>query len=487
MAALVIEVDSGDIIAYIGNSEAKKNNEDNANMVDIITAKRSSGSVIKPMLYALLQDKGYILPNTLIPDTPTKFGSYTPKNFSLRYDGAVPASDALARSLNIPSIKMLQLMTYQQFYDYLPKYGLTSINKGADHYGLSIILGGAEIRLEEVASAYAGMARTINHYNEYDGMYLLDDFKKASYNRDRAKQSEKRYDKSPVISAAAAWLTFKALLKVRRPDQETGWDSFLSANQIAWKTGTSYGFRDAWAVGVTPKYVVAVWAGNADGEGRPGLIGVKAAAPLMFDIFSTLPRSDWFIQPSDEMEQISVCKHSGYRASSNCVLLDTIWVKREGLKTKACPYCKLIHLDKTGKYRVNSQCEKVSNMIHKSYFILPPVMEWYYKKVNPYYKRLPPYRSDCHAEEEETVMQIIYPEKNTSVFIPREMGGIKGQVIFEAAHSDESTHLYWHIDNNYIATTFGKHQIEVSPQPGKHILRLIDDAGNSIKREFIVK
>lgn len=485
MAALVIGVNTGNIIAYVGNSEPK-NSLDNANMVDLITAQRSSGSIIKPMLYALLQDKGYILPNTLIADTPIKFGSYAPKNFSLRYDGAVPASDALARSLNIPSVKMLQIMTYQQFYDYLPKYGLTSVNKGADHYGLSIVLGGAEVRLEEVASAYAGMARIINHYNTLDGMYLMDDFKKASYNNERPKQSGIRYDTPPVISAAASWLTFKALLKVRRPEQETGWDSFLSANKIAWKTGTSFGFRDAWAVGVTPKYVVAVWAGNADGEGRPGLLGVKAAAPLMFDIFSKLPRSDWFAQPVDEMERIRVCKHSGYRASQDCASIDTIWAKREGLKTKACPYCKLIHLDKTGKYRVNSQCEEVSNMIHKSYFVLPPVMEWYYKKVNPYYKRLPPYRHDCKSGD-EMVMQIIYPEKNTEVFIPREMGGIKGQLIFEAAHSDEAAHVHWHIDNDYIATTVGKHQVEVAPMPGKHTLRLIDDDGNTIKREFIVK
>lgn len=485
LSAIVVDVVFGKICAYVGNSDVKEG-ENNANMVDVNIANRSSGSIIKPMLYALLQQKGYILPKTIIPDTPSKFGSYTPKNFSLRYDGAVPADDALARSLNIPAVKMLQMMTVQHFYDYLPRYGITTINKGADHYGLSIILGGAEVKLEEVVSAYTGMARTIYHYNNNDGIYYEDDFNKVTYFNSGLKRNEKAVDNPPVISAAAAWLTFKALLKVKRPEQETGWDSFLSANKIAWKTGTSFGFRDAWAVGVTPRYVVGVWAGNADGEGRPGLLGVKAAAPLMFDIFNTLQRSDWFVQPVDEMEKIRVCKHSGYRASRDCADVDSIWVMREGLKTQACPFCRLVHLDSSGKFRVTSDKEKISNMIHKSYFTLPPIMEWYYKRVNPYYKSLPPYREDCTVLDEGS-MDIIYPEKNTSVFIPREMGGIRGKVLFEAAHSFDNACIYWHIDNRYITSTIGKHQIEVAATQGEHILTIIDEFGNSMSRKFFIK
>jgi len=485
MAAIVVSVDSGDILAYVGNSKSKKGSND-GNMVDIITSERSSGSIIKPMLYALLQQKGYILPNTLIPDTPAKFGSYAPKNFSLRYDGAVPACDALARSLNIPSVNMLKMMTVQYFYDCLPKYGISTINKGADHYGLSIILGGAEVNLEEVASVYAGMARTINHYNNYDGTYFRNDFRTANYYKSINTINPELFDSPQVVSAAASWLTFKALLKVKRPEQETGWDSFLSANNIAWKTGTSFGFRDAWAVGVTPKYVVGVWAGNADGEGRAGLLGVKAAAPLMFDMFSYLPTTEWFPQPVDEMEQVLTCKHSGYRASRNCLNKDTTWIMRGGLKTKVCPFCKTVHLDESENFRVNSSCEDVSKIVHKSFFVLPPVMEWYYKKVNPYYITLPPYRKDCIAND-EVVMEIIYPEKNAAFFIPKGMGGVKGKVIFEAAHNVEDTKIYWHIDNSFIATTEGKHQIEVAPVKGVHTLTLIDEIGNTVSREFLVK
>jgi penicillin-binding protein 1C len=485
MAAIVIDIESGNILSYVGNSK-RKGKEDNGNMVDIITSERSSGSIIKPMLYALLQQKGYILPNTIIPDIPTKFGSYAPKNFSLHFDGAVSASRALARSLNIPSVKMLQMMTVEQFYDYLPKFGIKTVDRGADHYGLSIILGGAEVTLEQVASAYAGMARIIKHYNSNDGAYFKGDFAKARYIK-REKQEEKKECVSPpVINAAASWLTFKALLQVKRPEQETGWDSFLSANKIAWKTGTSYGFRDAWAVGLNSKYVVGVWAGNADGEGRPGLLGVKSAAPLMFDVFSNLSQEEWFAQPVEEMEQVIVCKHSGYRASTNCALKDTLWVMIEGDKTRTCPFCKIIHLDKNENYRVNSICEDVQNMRHESYFILPPVMEWYYKKINPYYKNLPPYRDDCVSNDEKA-MDIIYPEKNTSVFIPKGMGGIRGKVIFEVAHSINNATIHWHIDNIYIRSTTSTHQIEVQPSKGKHILTLIDEFGNTITRKFVVK
>lgn len=485
MSALVVDVKSGNILAYVGNCNYNSNAND-GNMVDIITSKRSSGSIIKPILYALIQQKGYILPNTLIPDIPIKFGSYAPKNFSLQYDGAVAAGDALARSLNIPSVNMLKIMTVGHFYDSLPSFGITTVNKGADHYGLSIILGGAEVTLEEVASVYSGMARTLNHYNEHDGMYYNNDFEKIKYIKEDISKENTKLDNPKIVSAAAIWLTFKALLKVKRPEEETGWDSFLSANNIAWKTGTSYGFRDAWAVGVTPKYVVAVWAGNADGEGRAGLVGVKAAAPLMFDIFSNLPSSNWFIQPVDEMEQVLTCKHSGYRASSNCIDIDTTWIMREGLRTSVCPYCKIIHLDKSERFRINSSCNDFTEHKQKSFFILPPIMEWYYKKNNPNYKTIPPYRSDC-KENDENLLDIVYPDNNTSIFIPKEMGGNRAKIIFEAAHRIENTTIYWHIDNHYIGETRERHQIEVAPSRGIHTLTLIDEYGNSMKRKFEVK
>ncbi len=484
-SAIVVEVSTGNVVAYVGNSFCNRS-DDNGNMVDINMAPRSSGSIIKPVLYCLMQDKGYMLPNTLLPDIPIRFGNYCPKNFSLKYDGAVPASKALARSLNVPAVQMLKTCGVNQFYDYLKRLGLTTLNRPASQYGLSLILGGAEVNLFELVGLYRGMAKTLLDYNNNDGTYYTNTYTKPNFYNNINLPERKKIDGKGVLSAGAIWLCFKALLDVERPDEEAGWQSFKSSQQIAWKTGTSFGFRDAWAVGITPDYVVGVWAGNADGEGRSGLTGVRAAAPLMFDIFSMLPESGWFKKPIDEMVKIPVCSKSGYRVAHDCDCCDTVWACEAGLKTVSCPYHKVVHLDKECKYRVNSNCEEVSDMVHKSWFVLPPVMEWYYKKINPFYLSLPPFRIDCNREE-ECPMQLIYPHKNLSVFVPKDMGGEKSKIIFEAAHSVEGAAIYWHIDENFLEKTIGKHQVEVSPNSGKHLITLVDEFGNILRREITVK
>jgi penicillin-binding protein 1C len=182
--------------------------------------------------------------------------------------------------------------------------------------------------------------------------------------------------------------------EVERPDAEGNWELFDNARTIAWKTGTSFGFRDAWAVGVNSRYAVGVWVGNADGEGRPGLIGVEKAAPILFDVFNILPNNaEWFYQPFDDMMRIEVCKKSGYRASEMCEK-DTVWGCKNGIKVKQCPYHKMVNLDKTEKYQVTSACEEPFNMAHKNWFLLPPLEEYYYRPKHPEYILPPTYRPD---------------------------------------------------------------------------------------------
>ncbi len=275
LAALVADVQTGHILAYVGNVQLA--GKDNQNMVDMIRAQRSTGSILKPYLYALMIDKGELLPNQLVPDIPTHIGDFAPKNFDLKYYGAVPAQRALARSLNIPAVRMLQEYGVSRFYHDLQDMGMTSLNFPPDHYGLTLILGGAEARLMDLCAIYASMGRTLNHFNS-EGGYISNGFHSLSFTT--AKKTKAHSDNSK-LSAGAIWNTFEAMREVNRPMQEQGWQKFYSSQPIAWKTGTSFGFRDAWAIGVTPGYVVGVWAGNADGEGRPGLTGVTAAAPVL--------------------------------------------------------------------------------------------------------------------------------------------------------------------------------------------------------------
>lgn len=482
-AAIVVEVNTGQVVVYAGNllsnGQLVKGND-----VDIIRSPRSTGSILKPFLYASMLKEGLLLPNTLVPDIPMQIGGFIPENYSLTYDGAVPAKRALARSLNIPAVKMLQSYGYDQFYALLRKIGMTTLTKPADHYGLALILGGAEARLWDLTGIYASMARRLNHFNGSSQGYSAADFHQPVYLFSEPKKESPVTGQAQWFDAASIWLTFEAMIEVARPDEELQWQRFSSSEKIAWKTGTSFGNRDAWSIGVTPGYVVGVWVGNASGEGRPGLTGIGVAAPILFDIFKSLPGSGWFRTPYEEMTQIPVCRYSGYRASAICEPVDTVWVQKTGLKTATCPFHQLVHLDKTGKFQVNSGCESPENMKHVAWFVLPPVQEWYFKSRNPFYNVLPPFKPGCQPGNETRSMEMIYPKNNSSMYIPVDLGGKPGSAVFKVAHRNPAQMIYWHLDDKFMGTTTTIHQMALSPVRGNHRLTLIDQNGEALTIKF---
>ena len=486
-AALVIEVETGNIIAYAGN--IPKAGNDHGEQVDIIKAPRSTGSILKPFLYSFMLQEGEILPEMLISDVPTTIGGYRPENFHQSFDGRVSAKKAIIRSLNIPLVKMLQDYTYEKFHFGLNNIGFTTINRSPDHYGLTLILGGAEANLWEITNAYTSMSRTVNHFYQNDGRYDPKDFRKPNYifGKKSPKTPKDQLEiEAPFINASASWLAFEAMRNVERPNSEGDWESFSNSNTIAWKTGTSFGFRDAWAVGVTPKYAVGVWAGNTDGEGRPGLIGVRAAAPILFDIFGLLPSSNWFEQPIDEMVELPICKQSGFRATAICEV-DSVWVPEAGVKAVSCPFHKHIHLDKNTGLQVHSDCESPSQMEHVPWFILPPVEEYYFKPHQPNYKVLPKFRSDCQENASTLTnnpMQLIYPKVLTKIYVPVDLDGELSRTVFKVAHRSPSQTIHWHLNESYLGSTTDFHEMELKPDAGKHLLTLVDENGHRLERSF---
>jgi penicillin-binding protein 1C len=484
MAVLVLNVEKGEVLAYVGNT-SKRGKENHGNQVDVIRANRSTGSILKPILYASMLHEGELLPKSLVPDIPTQIAGYSPKNFNLNYDGAVQADKALSRSLNVPAVRMLRDYGVERLHFLLQKMGMKSLNRPAGHYGLSLILGGAEGSLWNLSGIYASMARILNHYNEMDGGYFSQDIHAPTYVF-RNETGAERKESQALLGAASIYQTFTALLEVNRPDGENGWQSFSSSQKIAWKTGTSFGFRDAWAIGCTPKYVVGVWVGNADGEGRPGLTGVSVAAPVMFDVFGLLPAGKWFEMPYDDMEKAVVCRESGMLAGRWCNHRDTVQVTKSGLGSKVCPYHKLVHLDTSKRYRVNGGCERVSKMIHQSWFVLPPAMEWYYKNRNPLYRMLPPYRDDCSGISDQKPMELIYPRGNDRIFIPVQLDGARGKVVVELAHQNPEVEVFWHLDGVYLGTTYQSHQMEINPDEGEHLLTFMDEEGNTLYKKITI-
>jgi penicillin-binding protein 1C len=479
-AVLVIDVKTGLTLAYHGNIP-NNDSRDHGEMVDLVMAPRSTGSILKPFLFAAMLQDGLILPNTLIPDIPTQIGGFVPENYNLTYDGAVPASQALARSLNIPAVKMLQTYTYQQFYVLLKRAGVTSLSKPAGHYGLSIILGGAEARLWDLAGIYASMSRTLNRFNET--RFPGSSFTAPGYYN--SKKTKYQSVSSP-FDAASIFLTFEAMNEVTRPGEELQWRQLSASRRIAWKTGTSFGNRDAWSIGVTPEFVVAVWVGNASGEGRPGLTGIGMAAPVLFEVFKVLPVTSWFRMPEEAMVRIPVCRYSGYRATAICEFTDSVWIAKAGARTASCPFHQIVHLDSTGKWQVTSACEAPGKMLHQSWFVLPPVQEWYFRNKNPFYKTLPPFRSDCGSYSGRRNMDLIYPKNNSILYIPTDLNGQPGKAIFRAVHREAGNTVYWHLDEQFMGTTRAIHQLPLAPSHGAHLLTLTDQHGETLSIHFEV-
>lgn len=480
IGVLVLDVKNRKVLAYVGNSPTDNEHQKD---VDVIDKPRSTGSILKPFLYTAMLDAGDILPNTLVADIPTQIASYNPKNFDLEYDGAVPASKALSRSLNVPSVRMLKDFGLDRFHHYVKELGLTDIKHNANHYGLSLILGGAESNLWDLCKSYAAMSSTINHYDETGGKYYSNEFVNPMYLTDREVDFGKLSTEKTIFDAGSIYMTYQSLKEVNRPEGEENWEFFDSSKEIAWKTGTSFGFRDAWAIGSTKDYVVGVWVGNADGEGRPGLVGVSTAAPILFEVFDVLPRSKWFTKPFDELEKIPVCSKSGYRASEICKQRDSVFVQRAGLKTKACPYHLWVHLDENEQYQVNSSCYPINKMKHTSWFVLPPLEAFYYQLKNPSYKTLPSFLTGCMSSD-KAVMDFIYPKESVTVFLPKDFDENTNQLVFSLAHNLSDIRVFWYLDEKFMGTTQTFHELALRPKAGKHIVTVVDELGNELKRNI---
>lgn len=275
------------------------------------------------------------------------------------------------------------------------------------------------------------------------------------------------------------------MAEVGRPDIDASWQRLGNAQKIAWKTGTSFGFRDGWAIGVSGNYVVGVWVGNVDGEGRPGLTGISTAAPILFEIFGSLPKSNWVKIPATDLKQVIVCRQSGCLASTYCNETKKEWIPKQSNVSIACTYHKPIHLDASGAYRVTDACVSPMEMKTILWFVLPPVQEYYFKTKNPGYKSLPPYKIGCEPLIEKS-MEMIYPKAGTVIYVPYELSGEQGGTIFEIAHRNPSNTVFWHLDDVLVGTTSDIHQLGLSPAKGKHMLSLSDNTGETLNIPFEV-
>ena len=456
MAMLVMEVETGDVLVYVGNTGFFNATGKNV-YVDMARAKRSSGSLLKPFLFAGMLDRGMIFPHSLLIDIPTQIQNYAPENNNGKYEGAIEASEALTKSLNVPFVRALREYGIPPFLELLKKCGFTTFNRKPEEYGLPLILGGAEITLYEACSVYAGLARCAS------GLLATDeDF---------------------PISQGAAYITLNELTSGKRPYDEAFWESFVGKQKIAWKTGTSDGYKDAWSIGVTPKYVVGVWAGNADGVGRPEIKSHIATLPLMFEVFNVLEKSSWFIKPEKHLKRCLSCSHSHYLKGIHCDSAIEAELPINAPLPKPCPFCSSVCLTSDGKYRIEAS-EAGGNESVENWFVLPPSVEVFYANNHKQYKTLPPFLNKTHKASD---FEIIFPENNCLIEIPIELSEKKGAFTAKVAHKNREAILYWDVDGLYLGKTKTFHQFDITMPEGYHILTVTDEGGNSKKVSFYVK
>lgn len=463
-AVIVADVNTGKILCYWGNTPKSENIE--GADVDCASANRSPGSILKPLLFAQALSQGMITPDALLLDVPSYFGAFSPKNFHRQFEGALPAKEALAKSLNVPFVRLLNEYGLNTFYQDCKNQGFT-LPQPASYYGLSIILGGQEVKLIEVANMYLQWAQKVKS-KKLKPLSLANE----------ALIPTKQIQYTP--SVGALYYTFKAMEGLTRPDEEGQWQQFEARQSIAWKTGTSYGFRDAWAVGLTADYLVAVWVGNASGEGRPGLTGARAAAPILFDVFRKLPvKNNAFPTPVQEVKLLKKCKESGYAASANCPHHEAVWWPMQAENSKPCPYHQRVQLDQLSGLRVAGHCANIQEAIQKSWFVLPPAIEKYYRIKHPDYQLLPQWHPKCQNHEQNMVM--VYPRNGQSVKLPP-----KGALIAELALRYHQQKVYWHLNEQYLGETSDIHQLTINAPPGKHTLTAINELGELAEAHFTI-
>lgn len=450
-AILVVENESKEIKAYIGSQDFY--DFEGNGQVDGIVANRSVGSLLKPFLYALSMDDGLISSDSKLLDIPLYFSNFNPQNANKKYHGLVEAKEALAKSLNIPFVKLLDEYGVDKFFYFL-KNVVGFRDNEYSKYGLSLILGTKEMSVEDIAKLYCGLANY------------------GSFSELRFQKDENSLMKRKLISDGAAYLTLDALRAVARYGVD---NIYTGRDGISWKTGTSYGQKDAWSAGITSKWTVVVWVGNFTGEGNRNISGVVTAGQLMFNIFALLNNEkDVFKRRDESLKLIKVDKETGYRLKYD-VPYKEVEYPRDAKPLKYSPYYKKIYLNEVGK-EIDSR--DLDFYLAKEKIVLQYPVEF----LN--------YLAKENIELEEGIqnknsLKFIYPLNNLKIVLAKDFDGKKGVII--KISNPEAKKIYWYINGEYIGVGNETEKI-LDLKEGEQRVSIVSEDGEMAEvRFFIIK
>ena len=462
-AALIADTKSGEVLAYVGSQDFS--DSATQGQVDGVRAARSSGSILKPFLYALAMDRGLVVSESVLVDVLTHFNAFTPANYENHYDGLLRVRDALAQSSNVPAVRLLAEVGVYDFYSLLKNAGVSTLFRPSGDYGLTLVLGGAEVTLWDLAGLYRGLGRG----GLFGPLHVV--------------QSEKP-NSQRLLTRGSSYLVTEILEDVRRPGAEHYWKNYVGGRPVAWKTGTSYGQRDGWAVGVTPEYVIAVWVGDFRGFGNPSITGTGAAAPLLFELYAAIAGEGaaWFEAVQEDLAPVQLCAVSGYLATEHCPH-STAGVAPKGARPlQRCPFHASYEME--GKDEVCSKCWTPGHHHREVRLVYPPDVNAFLRKHGQSPSEPPKHRASCPVAASDAPLRLLYPSAEAVIMVPRNDDGTHAAIALRAAHSRSGATLHWYLDSSYLGATKGEHTRAVFLSPGKHVVEIIDESGSRARVAF---
>ncbi len=478
LAVVIIENKTGKIKALVGSPSFADNQH--GGQVNAAFAPRSPGSTLKPFVYALAFESGEITPSSLVEDVPVNFSGYRPENYDEQYHGVVTAADALIRSLNVPAVNITARIGLTNLYDLLVRGGVTTLRSSAGEHGLPLILGGCELSLLGLTALYSSLAR--------EGTYIRPIMLEQNTNADRAKDQRIENQSRRILSRESCFLVSKILVDLERPTLSSSWEHAANIPHVAWKTGTSYGRRDAWSVGYSPQFTVGVWVGNVSGSGSPDLVGAEVAAPLLFSLFQEISEDNtnsWLKRPTGVGER-EVCALSGELANGVCPALRRADYIKDVSSLRHCKIHREILVDRiTGKLL----CRACSSNNHAE----EKVVEFWPSRLNSWLisqggaAPLPEHDPNCSGQLSDQGPVVSSPESFGVYKIRTDAPLEYQQILLAASVAPDCSQIHWFIDNNLLMTSKPSERVFYQPKSGKHSVMCVDDQGRSATVDFTVE
>ncbi len=458
-AVLVVNNHTGAVEAYVGSADF--NNRDDGGQVDGIRAVRSPGSTLKPLLYGLAFDKGVVTPKTIISDVPVNYSGYKPENYDGKFYGNITVEHALANSLNVPAVKVLSELKTEQLTLALKQAHFNQIGKDEDKLGLSLVLGGCGVTLEELTHLYHAFAHGGNymHFNWLKG--------------DSAIYQER------LLSEASNFMITEILTQVTRPDLPLEWHNSAHLPKVAWKTGTSYGRKDAWSIGYNKNYTIGVWVGNFSAEGVPGLNGSETASPLLFNVFNEVDRNsqrEWFMAPEEEIEFRLVCTESGKVPDDFCTSKEMDYFIPTVSSNEKCTHLREVWISPDSTISYCTTCQPDAGYIAAEYQNYSPEILTYFEQYQIKYDKIPTHNPDCERVFANGVPEITSPVEGVDYFVD-EVDSTEIMLTCNVANDVEK--VYWYVNNKFYKMAGANEKVFYYPPEGKLKISCTDDKGRN--------